>query len=319
MSGKGMRIYYDGAGGDGGGGGGGGSSGTLLNGEGGGSGTDQGNGGEGPKGGPADFKLPDNWDYRSVLPPELKESPSAKKYANIVELVRGADNAQQLIGKDPSNLVEIPPNMDAKGRSAILARLGLPQKIDDYKVAAPKEGGESMKLDHPNFKALTAKAHELGILPDQFQSMVEAFGSLTAKGHQDMANAEIARNADNVKALKNEWGEAFDDKVAKANFAVEKLGGDKAGIDALRESINRAGMGTDGPLLKALSKVGEMLGEDETGGQGGGVGAPMTPDAAKGEGMRLLNEAINSKDPIEQRRLNAEAQKFFEKAAKRGK
>jgi hypothetical protein len=262
--------------------------------------------------------LPDNWDYRTALPPELKESPSAKKYGSLPDLVRSLDSAQQMIGKPLDRLVEIPPNADATVRQQVMERLGLPKNLPDYKIEAVKGAEDHLKVDSPNMKALIEVAHKEGILPGQMQAVINKFGGILAEGHKTIEAAEIQRNADNVTALKTKWGEAFDGKVAAANFAVEKLGGDKAGVDALRESINRGGLGTDGPLLNMLATIGEMLNEGgEAGDKQNGIGIGMTPDNAKAEGMRLLNEAMNEKDQMKRRDLNAKAQEFFAKASKR--
>jgi hypothetical protein len=332
MNSKGMRIYYDGEG-AGGGEGSAVGTGSLLNGTGGAAGAGAGSGGNGAgtegaggagagASGAGEFKLPDNWDYRSVLPPELKESPSAKKYANIAELVRGFDNAQQFIGRPTERLVEIPPNADATVRASVLEKLGHPKNFADYKVNAPKDGGDLLKIDSPNFKALAELAHKNGVMPDQFQGMVDAFGSMVAKGQADMVAAEQQRVATNISNLKTELGEAFDATVANANLAVNKLGGDKAGADALRDSISNAGLGTDGPLLKALAKVGEMFAEDTgAGDKGEGFQKPMTPDAAKNEGQRLLQEALEvmSSNPTKARELNLKAQEYFARAEKKAR
>lgn len=314
-----FRVYYDGAGGDGGAvSGAGGGAGSLINGNsGGGNGNQGGEGGTPPASngaGATEFKLPDNWDYRSVLPPELKESPSAKKYANIEELVRGFDNAQQFLGRPTEHLVELPPNAPPEAQRAALEKMGLPKEIAAYKLDQ-KAVGESIKLDAPGMKTLTEAAFKQGVLPKQLEGLLGTFNGMIEQGQKDMAQAEIQRNADNIAALKEELGEAFDGDVAAANFAVQKLGGKE-----LMESINKAGLGTDAPLLKMLTKVGKMLAEDEGGGdKPGDFGGGMTPDAAKDEGQRLLKEAIDIQgtDPLKARELNKKAQEFFAKAEKR--
>jgi hypothetical protein len=311
-----FRVYYDGAGGEGGAAGGG-----SLIGEGGGAaapaagGTpDAGAGGGGSN--DAGFKLPDGWDYRSVLPPELKESPSAKKYANIEELVRGFDNAQQFLGRPAEHLVELPPNAPPEAQRAALEKMGLPKDIGGYTLDQ-KAVGESIKLDAPGMKTLTEAAFKAGVLPKQLEGLLGTFNGMIEQGRNEMAQAEIKRNADNIAALKNELGEAFDGDVAAANFAVQKLGGKE-----LMESINKAGLGTDAALLKALTKVGKILAEDEGGGdKPNDFGGGMTPDAAKAEGQRLLKEAIDvqATDPLKARELNKKAQEFFARAEKRAK
>lgn len=323
-----MKVRYDegGAGGGAAGGEGGGAagagagSGTLVKGADAGTGAGQGGAagtGAGAGTGATEFKLPDNWDYRTALPPELKESPSAKKYGSLPDLVRSLDSAQQMIGKPLDRLVEIPPNADATVRQQVMERLGLPKNLPDYKIEAVKGAEDHLKIDSPNMKALIEVAHKEGILPGQLQAVINKFGGILAEGHKTIEAAEIQRNSDNVSALKEKWGEAFDGKVAAANFAVEKLGGDKAGVDALRESINRGGLGTDGPLLNMLATIGEMLDEGGEAGDKNGIGLGMTPDNAKAEGMRLLQEALNEKDQMKRRDLNAKAQEFFAKADKR--
>lgn len=319
-----FRVYYDGAGGNGGGtggsepggaGGAGTTPGSLINGEGGAPAGGKPDAGAGEGGTTnTEFKLPDGWDYRSVLPAELKESPSAKKYANIEELVRGFDNAQQFLGRPTEHLVELPPNAPPEAQRAALEKMGLPKEIAAYKLDQ-KAVGESIKLDAPGMKTLTEAAFKQGVLPKQLEGLLGTFNGMIEQGQKDMAQAEIQRNADNIAALKTELGEAFDGDVAAANFAVQKLGGKE-----LMESINKAGLGTDAPLLKMLSKVGKMLAEDEGGGdKPGDFGGGMTPDAAKDEGQRLLKEAIDIQgtDPLKARELNKKAQEFFAKAEKR--
>lgn len=319
-----FRVYYDGEGGDGGaggsgagadGGGGaaGGEGGTLLNGDKG------GKSGEGGKpdagagaGGANDFKLPDNWDYRTTLPPELKESPSAKKYANIAELVRGADNLQQFVGRPTDHLVDLPPNAAPEVHRSALEKMGLPKDVAGYKLDQ-KAVGENIKLDSPGMKTLTEEAFKAGILPKQFESILGSYDKMVAQAQKDMADQEIKRNGDNIAKLKEELGEAFDGDVAAANFAVKKLGGDE-----LRESINKAGLGTDAPLLKMLSKVGKMLAEDEGGGdKPGDFGGGLTPDAAKEEGQKLLRQAIDEPNLMKRRDIEKKAQEYFAKAEKR--
>jgi hypothetical protein len=242
----------------------------------------------------------------------LKESPSAKKYANIEELVRGFDHASQFIGRPTDHLVELPPNATPEVQRAAFEKMGLPKDIAGYKLDQ-KAVGESIKLDAPGMKTLTEAAFKAGVLPKQLEGLLGTFNGMIEQGQKDMAAAEIERNSQNIEALKNELGEAFDGSVAAANFAVGKLGG-----DPLRESLNRAGLGTDGPVLKMLAKVGKMLAEDEGGGdKPGDFGSGITPDDAKAEGQKLINQAINEPNLTKRRELETKAQEFFAKAEKR--
>lgn len=320
---KGLRFFYDGEGGgaggsDGGSGGSGSSGNTLLGGDSGASGSGD-KGGASGAGGASDFKLPDNWDYRTALPAELKESPSAKKYGSLADLVRGFDNAQQLIGKPTERLVEIPTNPDATVTRSVLERLGLPKDEANYKIEPIKVKGAEKFFppDSAGMKTLQVAAHKLGILPGQLHGLVSRFAEMTVENATAMQTAENARIAESVDALKTELGEAFDGTVAKANFAINKLGEDKAGADKIRDALNDKGLGTDGTIIKMLAKIGDLFAESTSGGDKPDFGGGMTPDNAKAEGMRLLQEALTEKDQMRRRQLNDEAQKYFARAEKR--
>jgi len=307
-----MRALYDGeGGGDGGtGAGAGGTGNSLLGGAGaggsGGTGTGGSAAGGAGTGGSEDFKLPDNWDYRTALPENLRTGVAAK-YANLADLVTGAENAQKLIGKPIDRLVEIPPNADPETRRGVLSKLGLPEKLDDYKVSAPKKGGDFVDVSKPAFAKLRETAHGLGILPDQLQGLVEVIGESTQAGYEATVAAGNEKHANNIKALQTELGETFDKTVADANLGIMRIGGQE-----LVDALNGAQMGTDPVLLKAFAKVGAMLAEDGGGGDkdGGGDG-PLNPSALRGQANDLIQLAIDEKNPVKRRELEAKAAKLF--------
>lgn len=328
MIGRSMLILFDGAAaGAGGGDGGAGAGGAGGGNPGGGSPSLLGGGQPPAAGAPApgagggapavgqeqSFKLPDNWDWRTALPETMRENSTAKKYATLEELVRGADHAQQMIGKDPSTLVEIKDGMTDEQRMGVLHRLGLPKDPAAYKVEAPKDGGDLLQVDHPNFKTLAGEAYKLGILPGQFQGLLNLFGKQVADGQKNMIAQEAGRHANNISALKTELGEAFDLTVGRANAAIKALGETDEGIAALQQEINGAGLGTSPALLKALAKVGAMLDEEGGGGDKGNGGGPKTPSALLDEARALTQKSIDEKNPVEARRLQQEAQRIYQR------
>lgn len=304
-----MRALYDGEG-DG-GSGQGGAGGTLLDG-GANGGAGAGNGGAhdtgaaGGNGGGEGFKLPDDWDYRTALPENLRTGVAAK-YQNLGDLVSGFENAQKLIGKPVDRLVEIPPNADADQRRAVLAKLGLPEKVEDYKATPPKKGGDFVDVTKPAFAKLASAAHGLGILPDQFQGLLEAIGESTQAGYEANIAAGNQRHADDIKALQTELGETFDKTVASANLGIMRAGGQEL-IDAL----NNAQMGTNPVVLKAFAKIGEFYAEDGGGGdKTGNDGSTMNPHQLRSQANELLQRAISTKNPMERRQHEADAAKLF--------
>lgn len=310
-----MRALYDGEGEGNGGGSGGGSGNSLLGGTGGAGGTvDPGAGGAGGAGnsggaggsdGAGAFKLPDDWDYRTALPENLRTGVAAK-YANLADLVTGAENAQKLIGKPIDRLVEIPPNADAETRRGVLSKLGLPEKLDDYKVSAPKKGGDFVDVSKPAFAKLREAAHGLGILPDQFQGLVEAIGESTQAGYDATVVAGNEKHANEIKALQTELGETFDKFIGDAQLGIERIGGQE-----LIDAINGAQLGTNPVLLKAFAKVAEFYAEDGGGGDKDNENTPMNPSQLRGQATDLIQQAIDEKNPVKRRELEAKAAKLF--------
>lgn len=305
-----MRALYDGEGGGDGGGSGGGAGGTSLFGggaSGGGASDNSPPDNSGGTGGGADggFKLPDNWDYRTALPENLRTGVAAK-YQNLGDLVTGFENAQKLIGKPVDRLVEIPPNADADTRRNVLTKLGLPERVEDYKLSAPKKGADFVDVSKPAFAKLAQAAHGLGILPDQLQGLLEVIGESTQAGYDATVAAGNEKHANNIKALQAELGETFDKTVAAANLGVMRVGG-----QALVDALNGAQMGTDPVILKAFAKVGEFFEEDGGGGDKGGEGAALNPSQLRAQANELLQKAIDEKNSMKRREYEQEAAKLF--------
>lgn len=273
-----------------------------------------GGGGEGDPGGAKEVTLPegaimlDKW--RDALPEDLRAHESLSKIANMEGMARSLVSAQKMIGnRNFDRMVEVPDTTDADGVRALQMRLGLPEKAEDFKLQELKDAPETMGLDKPLAKAFTETAHKLGILPGQAQGLFQWFSDQTAAALAQQDTDFEAEDTERELALKAEWGAAFHQNSAAADFAVEKLGGQK-----LRDILNDAGVGLEPVVLNALVKVGRMLAEDRVGSDGQPdfkFGDTPEPNAARAKARELQKQAINTDDVFERRRLNAEAQKIL--------
>lgn len=305
-----------------GGGSGGVTSGQGSSGQGTGQGTGQStvlDGGQGGGDGATPPRVPEGFFHREkfleALPEELRRDPSLGKIKDLEGMARSYLSAQKLVGKDPQQTVEL-PRADAKfdEKRQIFGKLGAPDSADGYKLKAPDGLPEQVtRLDTPLGKAFLETAHKVGLLPEQAQAVYENFSSILASTMQEESGKSEKAHAENIAALRTELGEAFDERVRAAEFAIEKLGGGD-----LREAINEAGLGTNPHLVKALAQVGMMMAEDDGGADGDRTGPKfgrMAPAEARARGQDILRQALNEKNMAERRRLNEEAQKFFKMAA----
>lgn len=301
----GWRWFYDeggtGASGDGG----------AAEGAAGGTGGEGGSGatGTGAGGGEGTPSLPEGAiflkDWKNEIPEAIRGSNDFANVKSIGELASVMQSARTLVGVDPTRTFTLPSSeTDVDGRRQVLTKLGLHENIDDFKLNLP----DGVAADAPIVKGFHEKAFEIGVLPDQAQGLFDWFGGLAKEAADaDLKKAETT-HAENITALKAEWGPAHDQNLAAANLAISRLGGDD-----LLSAINEAGMGTHPMLLKALSTVGKLMAEKGVGDLSGEDGMATFDGqkdipALKAKAHELLGKAINEKNPSEQKRLRDEAQ-----------
>jgi hypothetical protein len=258
----------------------------------------------------------------SSLPQDLQQDPSVTKFKSPEDLARSYVGLQKLAGsKDPEKYIQVPgPEDDGTGRRAALTKLGLPDNPDGYELQAPEGAPEGFKPDTDMGKAFKQKAHELGVLPDQAKGLFDWYGQLTGQTVTQQQQQLQEQQQANVDALRKEWGDAFDVRVKTANFAVNTLESKIGAEDGqLLEKLNAAGLGNDPDVIKALYEMGRVYtdsGDGPATGEKGSQKFGTSPQEAKDKGNALLRQAMEIKNPAERRRLNQEAQKWFEMAAR---
>lgn len=215
-----------------------------------------------------EIKYPENW--KSGLPQELQESGALKLIHDIPSLAKSYVNAQKLVGAD-----KIPvPSKHATPEEwrDVYHKLGLPQDVKDYKLSLPKEAS----MDQEFAGVFAQKAHELGILPQQAQELLNHFESLNQNAIQTLKKAQEGELTESVGKLQKEWGAAFDEKLNAARQAVSHFA-DKETMDYL----DKSGLTNDTQLVRLFAKVSEVLKEDGLIKAVGSGTGNMTPAAAR--------------------------------------
>jgi hypothetical protein len=225
--------------------------------------------GANPGGQGGSVTIPQNW--KEALPPELKDAPFLKNVADIPTLVKNYENAQKMVGADK---IAIPQKGAGKEEwQAVFRKLGVPEKPEDYKF----ELDAKSKVEPEFLKGFTRKAHELGVLPEQAKQMMDWFSAEDEKVYQQMQTQAQAKMNEGINALKTEWGQAFDQKIAGAKAALKEYASEEQ-IKYFRE----AGFGRDPQFLRFLDSVSKTLAEDTLKGGGEGAGGTfMTPQQAQ--------------------------------------
>ncbi|ARD61564.1 hypothetical protein Y71_17135 [Kosakonia radicincitans DSM 16656] len=150
-------------------------------------------------------------------------------------------------------LEKLPDEGDAKGWQDLYAKLGRPEKIEDYGIKPP-EGSDGKFLN-----TALGWMHESGLNKKQAETVITKFNEYAA-GQQKIAQENLAnQNAANREAVIKSWG-----KDADANTAILQNAVQRFFPDAVVAKFDSAGLLNDPDLVNAVLAIGKALGEDKT-------------------------------------------------------
>ncbi|MEN0615496.1 hypothetical protein [Klebsiella indica] len=161
--------------------------------------------------------------------------------------------AQQQSQTTAPFLEKLPDDGDEKGWQDLYAKLGRPEKIEDYGIKAP-EGSDGTFLN-----TALGWMHESGLSKKQAETVINKFNEYAA-GQQKSAQENLAnQNTANREAVIKSWG-----KDAEANTATLQNAVQRFFPEAVIEKFNNAGLLNDPDLVNAVLAIGKALGEDKT-------------------------------------------------------
>lgn len=166
----------------------------------------------------------------------------------------GQQTQQQEQQQAPAAFIEkLPDDGDEKGWQDLYAKLGRPEKIEDYGIKPP-EGSDGTFLN-----TALSWMHESGLNKKQAETVIHKFNEYAAE-QQKSAQENIAnQNAANREKVIKSWGSEVEANTAILQNAVQRFF-----PDAVIEKFNTAGLLNDPDLVNAVLAIGEALGEDKT-------------------------------------------------------
>ena len=223
--------------------------------------------------------LPEDW--RAALPEELRDDPSLKDIPDVGALAKSYVHAQKLVGADKLVI----PKEDAPKEEwdRFFAKLGRPDAPDGYELPVPDEAKEL--VDDSVAEVFRKAAYEAGLSKSQAAKLWEAVVEHNTGEANAIEQALDELRESGEKALRAEWGPAYEQHVELAAKAVMELGGEE-----LVKFLDETGLGNSPELVKAFAKVGKMLADDSLapGVSPGRWG--MTPEAARRELAELRED-----------------------------
>lgn len=194
-----------------------------------------------------------NTDWKSALPKELQDEPSLKSINDINALAKSYINAQKLVGAE--KIVVPSKHATPEDWKGVYQKLGLPADIKEYDIKL-KEGALVDKDFSEKFKQT---AYNAGILPQQAQTLVEWYDKANQEIETTIQTKLKAQQDTQIAQLKEEWGQAFDQKVSRAKQVLGEVQ-DKS----LIEYLDQSGLGNDPKLIKMFAQIGDRFFKEAT-------------------------------------------------------
>lgn len=213
-------------------------------------------------------------DWRAALPEDVRNHASLKDLDSVGALATKLISAQGMIGRDP---VRVPSKTTSdEDRRAFFTAIGCPEKVDGYVVPTEKMP-ENVPLDEAQTKAFLEFAHQQGITKQTAAALIryDATRHATAITQFDEAQAKTQKEAE--ATLRKDWGDGYDEKLALARQARDKLG-----TEALGKRLDESGFASDPDFLKLLAAVGRFIADDSIIGAGP-QSFHLSPEEAKAE------------------------------------
>ena len=208
-----------------------------------------------------------DWDsIKASINEELRGDSAMDTINSLDGLVKSYIHGQKAMGKDKISMPD--KHSTREDYIDVLRKLGSPEKLDDYKVNIKEE------VDKEFVDGFKAAAHKAGLLPWQAEEVVNYIVG-DAKSKIDAGTAATdASQEDNIKLLKAEWGEAFEQNIQKANIALDEF------LPNADDRKMLSGMSNNTALIKLLAGVSGLMSEDKFIGHGNGQFGKMSPAEA---------------------------------------
>ena len=215
----------------------------------------------------------------SSMPVGLRDEPSLQTFDSVDKLAKSYVNAVKMIGGNPDNLISVP--QEGESWDNFYNQLGRPEQSNGYDFGEDDEG----VLD--DFKTF---AHQNNFTQDQADNLLGLFADIQEEDAQNEEQAIEDLKVQTTIGLQRDWGKNYDGNLDYARRAYAQFG-----TPELTDVLDNSGFGNHPEVIKAFSKVGQLLGEEALA-VGTGLGRnQMSPQSAQEEIQALYRDKDFSK------------------------
>jgi len=230
--------------------------------------------------------------WRDTLPEDLKDHKSLQHFNNVGDLAKSYTHAQGMIGKDKI----VMPGQSATEEEwrEVYTKLGMPSTSSEYEFDTSSGLGEGMEVDENLLGWFQETAHKIGLNNNQVQDLITLWNENTAELSNMSAEGSRQAQEKSALALRNEWGQTFDDKLSLSKNVLNTFfAGDDSNDFLEIELSDGSKIGDNVGFIKMMSNIGDYIrtriGEDSIKGLNGSVG--KNPNELQDELDKLMDIA----------------------------
>ena len=247
-------------------------------------------------------------DWRSSLSEDIREDPSFSKFKDVNSLAASYVNLQGHLGRD-----KIAKPVTESDWDGVYDFLGRPESPDKYEVELPDELPDQVKaqFNDETLSSFKQQAHKLGLNAEQVKSLVAWQAGSMGQQYEAMNDMQGKSIEDGERALKEEWGRAYDQNIDFAKKAFNEYGG-----DSLAAKMEASGLGNDPDVLKAFANIAKStMADKDLVGATSSAKMALTPDEAKSEAASIMaHPAYTDRKHPEHNALVKKVQGLFSEA-----
>ncbi len=217
------------------------------------------------------------------LPEEYRADPVFARFNDWNDVAKSYANAAKMVGMDKNQIVALPKEPTPEAMAPIWDKLGRPADIKGYDIEQYKETVPTEVLSK-----YAEIAHKHGVSKEAFNSMIGEFVNESTIGQKAVAEQQAQQVGLWQQEVKNEFGVAYDDKIAFAKKAVEKFGL----TDVIKDNYV---MFEHPAIIKALVAIGEKTSEGMILANGDVSHGRLAPAEAKMELAKFQSDSDTQK------------------------
>lgn len=203
----------------------------------------------------ADGTFAENWAEKY---PE-GDRPTLSRFKKFDDFVTSHMSLRRKFNKDPDSLVELPSETSTdEERAEFHRRRGVPDTFEGYEYKRGEGLSDNIDIDDEKVAAFSQIAKKHNLTQEQFTGVANDYLALIDK---DITAFDLIQKDKDDKeageaesALKKEWGNAYDEKVARANLLMKKYAG--------QEAVAELGLQNSTKMVQLFDAIAEDMSED---------------------------------------------------------